>query len=37
MAECPPEKHWLTGEDVVQMDYVFCAPHNHPGAAECSA
>jgi len=23
VAECPPEKHWLTGEDVVQVDYVY--------------
>ena len=23
LAPCPPEKHYLTGEDVVQMDYIW--------------
>ena len=23
LAPCPPEKHYLTGEDVIQMDYIY--------------
>jgi len=26
-AECPPEKHYLTGEDVIQMDYIYRPVH----------
>jgi len=27
VAECPPEKHYLTEEDVIQMDYVYRPVH----------
>jgi len=33
-AVCPPEKHYLTGEEIFQMDYVYVATHGNASAQE---